>query len=164
MGPRKARGPRFALCFFLLRRSNGFLCMLMTRKLGLADSQRLLFFCFCFYLCSEGFSENWESVRDAQTLGGECFAPHLHFARQSEVSQVVSCPHYSFSRLCGSGTNSEFITIVTHRMQLALQVGLTYFILTFCFSCHLFGRAGPEKRSGLANLMSGCCFVPALTT
>ena len=65
-----------------------FLCMLMKRKLGLADSQRLLFFCFCFYLCSEGFSENWESVRDAQTLGGECFAPHLHFARQSEVPQV----------------------------------------------------------------------------
>ena len=66
-----------------------FLCMLMTRKLGLADSQRLLFFCFCFYLRSEGFSENWESVRDAQTLGGECFAPHLHFARQSEVPQVL---------------------------------------------------------------------------
>ena len=27
-------------------------------------------------------------VRDIQHLGGECFAPHLHFACQSEVLQV----------------------------------------------------------------------------
>ena len=66
-GPRKAWGPRFALCFSLLRRDSNCFSMhaITCHKL----------FCWC---------------ADFQRLGGECFAPHLHFACQSEVPQVLN--------------------------------------------------------------------------
>ena len=37
-------------------------------------------------------------------------------------------------------------------MQLALQVGLTYFILSFCFSCHLLVELDQKNVAAFAML------------
>ena len=42
-----------------------------------------------------------------------CTAPTVGVSELGDVKQFVSRPHCYFSRFCGSGTNSESITIVT---------------------------------------------------